>query len=157
MLWGKSIWSTIHIVALSFPDSPTDADRDSYRIFYNALGKVLPCSKCQGNYARHMSEVSIDYYLFSKQMLFDWTVKLHNIVNAELGKPAWSYEQALAHYSSGAYAKTGASVGDDAVAASGSAFGSGILKNTNVWLLVANLMVFIVILICMVVTKKRKM
>jgi hypothetical protein len=147
MLWGKSIWSTVHVVALGFPESPTDTDRDSYRIFYNALGTVLPCSKCQENYARHMSEVPIDYYLFSKQQLFDWTVKLHNIVNAELGKPVWTHEQAWAHYSTGAYAINSVSVGTKT---------TNIGKPVNILLLVANLCVFIVVVVCLLISRKKR-
>ena len=103
MKWGTSFWTTIHVVALGFPDSVTEHNRSQYKAFYQTLGAVLPCSKCRGNYARHFSELPIDMYLYDKNMLFAWTVRLHNIVNVETGKREWTTEDAKEYYVNGRY------------------------------------------------------
>jgi hypothetical protein len=87
------------------PDQVTEETRSIYKTFYHQLGKVLPCSKCRNNYARHLIELPIDLYLYDKKTLFAWTVMLHNIVNKETGKKAeWTVEQAYEYYTKGKYA-----------------------------------------------------
>jgi hypothetical protein len=98
--WGKYFWRVIHIVAMSYPLNPTIQDKKTYRDFYFNIGRVLPCSKCMVNYERHFQNIPIDYFLQSRDMLFKWTVHLHNIVNKETGKPQWSLEYAWSYYKS---------------------------------------------------------
>jgi len=103
MIWGKYFWTTMHVVALGFPEVATDLTRQQYRSFYRDLGDVLPCSKCRGNYARHFQELPVDLYLYDKNTLFTWTVELHNIVNSETGKNKWTVHEAKEYYTLGKY------------------------------------------------------
>jgi hypothetical protein len=102
-VWGRCIWITVHVVALAFPEHPTTSDRERYRKFYLSIGDVLPCMKCRLNYKRHLSELPIDFYLADRDSLFLWTVKMHNIVNKELGKREWSIEEAKDFYMNGKF------------------------------------------------------
>lgn len=97
-LWGKYLWSTIHFVALGYPENPSANDKQSYYDFYTSFGKMIPCSKCRVNYARHLREIPIEPYLNSRYNLFKWTVLVHNIVNRELGKQQWNIDYALTFY-----------------------------------------------------------
>lgn len=97
-VWGKYIWTSIHFIALGYPDKPTQEDAHNYKQFYHDLWKVLPCYKCSVNYQRHLSELPIDPYLKDNMSLFEWTVKLHNIVNKELGKREWTLEEATQRF-----------------------------------------------------------
>lgn len=97
-IWGRHFWTTIHLIALGYPDVPTIEDQQTYRDFFNMFGRILPCYKCSVNYVRHVSEMPIDTYLKNPQTLFNWTVSLHNVVNRELGKPVWNVEYARMHY-----------------------------------------------------------
>ena len=104
MKWGRFFWTTIHVAALGYPDIVTDTTREQYKAFFISLGNVLPCGKCRRNYATHMDELPIDFYLFDKHTLFAWTVSLHNIVNRDTNKPEWSVEDAKEFYTKGKYA-----------------------------------------------------
>lgn len=97
-VWGKYFWTTLHISALGFPDQPTSSDREKYKAYYMNFGNGLPCPKCQNNYSRHFKEAPIDFYLYGKSQIFDWTVKLHNIVNKEQNKKEWTFEEAWDWY-----------------------------------------------------------
>ena len=97
-IWGKYMWSTFHFIAMGYPDHPSVSDRQTYKIFYETFGLVLPCGKCTVNYERHMREVLIDDYLKNSLTLFEWTVMVHNIVNKELGKSIWNVEYAKMYY-----------------------------------------------------------
>lgn len=105
MIWGRFFWTTMHVAALGFPDVATDAIRQQYKDFYIGIGNALPCAKCKANYARHLSELPIDLYLFDKNSMFAWTVKFHNIVSKETGKNReWTIEEAKTFYTTGKYA-----------------------------------------------------
>lgn len=90
--WGPVVWYTIHAIALGYPEKPTPEDKENYKRFYQALGHVLPCSKCCKNYRQHLNELPVDLFLSDRKALFKWTVALHNVVNKELGKPQYSEE-----------------------------------------------------------------
>lgn len=97
-IWGPYVWTSLHLIALGYPEKPSDVDKLNYKTFISALGNVVPCTTCSKNYSRHFSELPIDKFLESKKSLFTWTVKLHNIVNIETGKPIWSIDQAWDYY-----------------------------------------------------------
>ena len=94
-VWGKYIWTSIHMIALGYPDKPTQEDKLNYKQFYINLWKVIPCYKCSINYQKHWDELPIDNYLHDNMSLFKWTVDFHNIVNKELGKKEWTFEETL--------------------------------------------------------------
>ena len=100
---GKYFWTTLHLTALGFPESPTTEDRLIYKQYFEKFGQVLPCIKCKNNYARHFGELPIDVYLFGRAQLFDWSVKFHNIVNKELHKHVWTYDEAWNWYTQDLY------------------------------------------------------
>lgn len=97
-LWGKHLWRSIHYISLGYPIKPTAENAEQYRQFFSNLWKVIPCEKCALNYKRHLDELPIDVYLKDNAALFEWTVKLHNIVNRELGKNEMSFEDAKKMY-----------------------------------------------------------
>jgi hypothetical protein len=97
-IWGKNSWYILHIFAIGYPKQPTYEEIIAYKNFYENFWKVIPCYKCSVNYRRHLKEVPLDDYLTDNTKLFEWTVKLHNIVNVELGKPEMSLEDAIDMY-----------------------------------------------------------
>jgi hypothetical protein len=103
--WGPSLWTSIHYIALGYPETPTAKDAATYREFFAAIGNVLPC-KCAVNYKRHFeTDMPVDPFLGGRRDLFAWTIKMHNLVNAESGKPTWNADEAYDFYASGAAVK----------------------------------------------------
>jgi hypothetical protein len=94
-VWGKYIWTSMHILALGYPDKPTQEEKENYKEFYVNLWKVIPCYKCSINYQKHLQELPIDEFLNDNMSLFKWTVDFHNIVNKYLRKKEWTFEEAL--------------------------------------------------------------
>ena len=103
MEWGKYFWDCLHLAALGYPENPSSQERIDYIEFVKYFGKVLPCSKCRNNFLRHMDELPIELYMFGRVQFFDWTVRLHNIVNRENGKKEWTYDEAWKWYTKGLY------------------------------------------------------
>lgn len=94
-LWGPHAWLTFHAIALSYPSPPGKHDRDTYRQFFHLFGQVLPCTKCRDHYARHIANIPVEPHLESRKNLFDWSVAMHNAVNACGGKPQYAPEAAF--------------------------------------------------------------
>lgn len=89
-VWGPSMWFMMHLVACTFPQHPTDADKTKYMAFYKSLRDVLPCMGCRKGYEiiTTTEPTKLVRSVFSsRQSLFKWTVAVHNRVNAKLRKP----------------------------------------------------------------------
>jgi hypothetical protein len=78
---------------MSYPQNPTDQDKQNYTAFFRSLQNVLPCPACAENFRAKMEKYPPS--LENPQSLFKWTVDMHNSVNAENGKPIYDYEQAI--------------------------------------------------------------
>lgn len=99
-LWGKHMWHCMHMVALGYPARPTDEEKRRYKQFYLGLQYVLPCTTCAKHYAQNLKTLPIDQYLDNNIRLFEWTVRLHNLVNTQLGKPERTVEESMRYYMS---------------------------------------------------------
>ena len=98
-VWGPSLWNSIHYIALAYPDAPSETDKKAYFEFYRDLYRVLPCEVCSKHYQAHWADQGLrPEDLVSADTLFAWTVRLHNLVNRDLGKNEWSLEKARTHY-----------------------------------------------------------
>ncbi len=98
-VWGKHLWYSIHLIALAYPEKPTNEEKRHYQAFFENLHEVLPCYKCSINYLKHLNEIPITTKVLSNtDNLFRWTVDIHNLVNVELGKEQWKYDEAIEYY-----------------------------------------------------------
>ncbi len=96
-VWGPSVWAALHLIALGYPEHPTAEQRDLYRRFFVAVGPVLPCAACAAHFEGHLRALPIDPALEAGgRALFVWTVALHNLVNAQMGKPELQADQVAA-------------------------------------------------------------
>lgn len=93
-VWGPPLWKTLHFIALGYPSNPCSEQREVYKHFFTNLHHVIPCSICATNYKKHLAELNIDEHLDNSAKLFEWTVKLHNIVNNQNGSSTWTVEDA---------------------------------------------------------------
>lgn len=99
-VWGPYAWRHLHFVALNYPESPSEEDKGVYKRFVELFGTTLPCYMCSQNFSRHLSvEPLTDEVLRDNISFFNWTVRLHNIVNRELGKKEITEKRAYELYS----------------------------------------------------------
>jgi len=93
-MWGRQAWHFIHMVALSYPQVATEETKKKYYAFFESLGHALPCPSCSKHYKEKFDKYPPP--LENHNRLFEWTVDIHNAVNADNGKPLLSYEEAYA-------------------------------------------------------------
>lgn len=86
-IWGSSGWVFLHSIAESYPDYPTDYDKQTFKSFFESLKAILPCRKCQINYKNHLNNIPLtNEVLSSNKNLNIWLSNVHNEVNKMLGK-----------------------------------------------------------------------
>jgi len=96
--WGPFFWHTMHIVALGYPNSPNYSEKRAAKEFYESFTHLIPCPTCKLHYANHLKENPITPSLDSRHDLFQWTIRIHNLVNKDLGKPEYTESDSIAFY-----------------------------------------------------------
>jgi hypothetical protein len=91
-IWGRQGWHFIQMVALAYPENPTQEDKEEYSKFFESLKHVLPCPFCSMEYANNWEQHPIN--LDSRDKLFHWTVDMHNEVNKKNNKRVLNYDEA---------------------------------------------------------------
>jgi len=98
--WGPYVWGAIHLICLGAPSALTPSQQHVYQAFFELLPGVFPCASCAKHLAENLQKVPIADSLDSNSSLFAWSVRLHNVVNEQLGKPVVTLEQARRHWDS---------------------------------------------------------
>lgn len=94
--WGNHAWIFLHAVTLNYPEKPTKEDKLNYLVFFTSLRNVLPCNKCQHNFASHLKKYPLtDDILSSKKKLIYWLIDIHNAVNYMNDKKLYGYDEAI--------------------------------------------------------------
>ncbi len=97
--WGPATWTLLHCAALTYGDDPPSAKRKAMFNFLEAIGAVLPCPRCGQHWRKGMQFTEMasptSTHLDSADKLFEWTVQMHNRVNASRGKKELEIDEAL--------------------------------------------------------------
>ena len=88
-IWGEHAWEFFHSVTFGFPVSPSDEQRQKYKMFFMTAGDVLPCKYCResyGEFIRTDPDAKLtDIDLENRDTLTKWLFRLHDRVNKKLG------------------------------------------------------------------------
>ena len=99
-LWGGDFWRAMHYITISYPDNPRDRDKENMNLFFQSVGRILPCEKCRVHFAQNLLKYPLtDDVLSSRYNLINWLRNIHNEVNKELNKKQWSYQDVIDYYS----------------------------------------------------------
>lgn len=99
--WGPPAWFFLHSVSFSYPDNPTNKEKNDMLAFFSSLGKVLPCPHCRTNYESNIRKLPITAgVLASKRNLTKWLYDFHNLVNSDISasSPAPSFQEVQNEY-----------------------------------------------------------
>lgn len=97
--WSRAFWTSMFATALGYPGSPKINDQFNYKRFYLDIQYILPCEKCRRHYRKHLKQLPINPFLRGgRKALFAWVLRIHNMVSADLGKPALTASQAMRKY-----------------------------------------------------------
>lgn len=94
--FGPSMWRTLHAVAFTYPNNPSEQERKNYIDFFRSVGNVIPCPSCGVHYRKYMDEHPLE--ADSKDSLSRWVYDLHQDVNKRSGKSGLTWEQVKDDY-----------------------------------------------------------
>lgn len=97
-IWGPHYWFFIHSLALTYPDNPNDVIKRKYYDFFMNLPLFLPDMSFAKDFSAMLDNYPVSPYLANKDSLFRWTVFIHNKINALLGNPSITVEEAMDAY-----------------------------------------------------------
>ena len=96
-IWGPHLWRFLHYLSLSYPENPTDEEKEIMLNFLESLQEILPCEKCRYNFNKHLD--NLDMKVLDNNINFiKWVYNVHNEVNRDTGKPILSYDEFIKMY-----------------------------------------------------------
>jgi hypothetical protein len=97
-VWGPIFWATFHLTSMSYPDTPTYAEKRAAKEFFNSMTHLLPCPVCRGHFKEILTAMPVDSWLDDRRSLIEWVWMLHNRVNTRLGKAEITQAEFMERY-----------------------------------------------------------
>jgi hypothetical protein len=103
--WAPLTWYIFHKLSLEYNqviESQSDSEeyKKHYIEFFKSMRTIIPCKTCRNHFIQNtdIEENKIENNI-SNENIFDWTVRLHNLVNKMHNKKIYSVEEAKKMYS----------------------------------------------------------
>jgi Erv1 / Alr family len=94
--WANPLWYMMHTCA--YYSRQEQNCNMCFKAFMSCLRYAIPCPKCRNHLSGNLEQIDIDKFLYIPEGIFDYTVRLHNSVNEQLGRPILSVEDARSIY-----------------------------------------------------------
>jgi len=98
VIWGPTLWSSLHFISMTYPESPTKKDIEHNIVFLHSLSNVLPCGVCKQHFKELLDKTNLPIELSNKQSYIALIHRLHNSVNRATNKKEISYNSFLKLY-----------------------------------------------------------
>jgi len=84
--WGPAYWKTIHTACASYrPDN-----RESFLLWIYSFPDQIPCGICSAHMVKNLKTFPPDDWTGSRDTLFIWSYRFHDIVNRSKDPPGVS-------------------------------------------------------------------
>eukprot|EP00944_MAST-04C_sp_MAST-4C-sp1_P004750 g4750.t1 len=85
---GRRAWFVLHSFAAKYPEHPSPEDKQAMLNLIAAFGQLYPCKLCRKHLQQQLREPSLGPpRVENRRELSTWICELHNMVNADIGKP----------------------------------------------------------------------
>jgi hypothetical protein len=90
--WGPAIWIMIHFFAANIKKEKLVY----YNEFIKTLTYVIPCEECRKHLRQNLKMIPLNINNNTTNLtLFEWSCKIHNLVNSQLKKPTYNFCNSL--------------------------------------------------------------
>ena len=89
---GRRTWALLHSIANTFPDNPSNEDKNMMKKFLYGLARSYPCKVCGGHLLKMLDKKGIK--MDNKKEFINYICNIHNIVNKVLNKTQFDCDQA---------------------------------------------------------------
>lgn len=96
--WGNHAWEFFHTLSFNYPLEPTQNDKEKYRIFFENIKEILPCSACKNSFTFFYDNLPIDLYLDDRNGVIYWLFIMHNVVNLKLENKLMNFREIILKY-----------------------------------------------------------
>lgn len=97
-VWGPHYWFVFHTIAMTYPIKPNDVIKKKYYDFIQNIPLFLPIEDIGNSFSKLLDKYPVTPYLESRQSLVRWFHFVHNKINAGVGLPTMTLEQAMTAY-----------------------------------------------------------
>jgi hypothetical protein len=97
-IWGPLGWATLHSAAASYPDAPSDYEKDMLLRWIHSFRETILCPSCQAHFAGMFDSYIQKYphWCNSRKDLCEFVFRAHNTVNARTHKRVYSFQESIA-------------------------------------------------------------
>lgn len=85
---GRSSWTLLHLIAATYPETPSNKQQADMKQFLKLFGNFYPCWFCAEDFEKYMSKS--EPATETRDHLGRWLCDAHNEVNVKLGKPKFN-------------------------------------------------------------------
>ena len=89
---GRRTWALLHSIANTFPENPSEKDKNMMKKFLYGLARSYPCKVCGGHLIRMLDKKGIK--MENKKEFINYICNIHNIVNKVLNKTEFDCDKA---------------------------------------------------------------
>ena len=89
---GRRTWALLHSIANTFPENPSEKDKNMMNKFLYGLARSYPCKVCGGHLIRMLDKKGIK--MENKKEFINYICNMHNIVNKVLNKTEFDCDKA---------------------------------------------------------------
>ena len=90
---GRRTWALLHSIANTFPENPSEKDKNMMKKFLYGLARSYPCKVCGGHLIRMLDKKGIQ--MDSRKEFGNYLCNVHNIVNKVLNKTQFNCEKSF--------------------------------------------------------------
>ena len=100
-VWGPSFWFVVHLGTIQYPTNPSPFWKGRMKQFITSFPIMVPCESCRDHAIAFIERNwnNIDAIVSSRNNVFEFFVKMHNMVNKKLNKPEMTISDAYKKYS----------------------------------------------------------
>jgi hypothetical protein len=91
-IWGPMGWMTLHSVATSYPEAPTESEKQLMSSWVEMFRDTITCPHCKHHFGEMLENYRRQFpgYLSSRHEFAMFSFRAHNAVNRRLKKPIYA-------------------------------------------------------------------